>query len=234
MLYVHEVHEVRGRREDDFEAMIRDEWMPTLAKTDYARLLWFLVHIHCTGPAYNIVTVTAVRDGAAWEELASRLNRGDLADWQTELDSMRHAMTSSVMIPVPWSPLQEVELGAVPVTPQEHEPTIYMEDTGWPHAALADYIGFWGEGYHKPMQARPADERLLDIELCFSPAYGAGRRKEAVLWQKVLSHDLLMNLITKETPPERKAPGMFMHEALNYRDQWRSRLLRTSTWSPRW
>jgi len=234
VLYVHEVHEVRGRREDDFEAMIRDEWMPTLAKTDYARLLWYLVHVHGTGPAYNIVTVTTVRDGAAWEELALRLNRGDLASWQTELDSMRHAVTSNVMIPVPWSPLQEVALDSVPVTPQDHEPSIYMEDTGWPHAALADYIAFWGEGYHAPMQARPANERLLDIELCFSPAYGAGRRKEAMLWQKVLSHDLLMNLITKETPPERKAPGMFMHEALNFRDQWRSRLLRTSSWSPRW
>jgi hypothetical protein len=25
---------------------------------------------------------------------------------------------------------------------------------------------------------------------------------------------------------------MFMHEALNYRDTWRSRLLRTARWSP--
>jgi hypothetical protein len=84
------------------------------------------------------------------------------------------------------------------------------------------------------MQQRPRAERLLDIELCFQPAYGAGQRKEAVLWQKVLSDDLLLGLITRETPPERKQPGMFMHEALAYRDQWRSRLLRTSRWSPRW
>ncbi|HVW82190.1 MAG TPA: hypothetical protein VHB69_14755, partial [Mycobacteriales bacterium] len=67
----------------------------------------------------------------------------------------------------------------------------------------------------------------------FQPAYGSGRRKEAVLWQKVLDNNLLMTLLTKDTPPELKQPGMFMHEALNYRDQWRSRLLRTSTWSPR-
>ena len=40
MFYVHEVHEVIGRKEDDFEAMIRDEWMSSLAKTDDARLLW--------------------------------------------------------------------------------------------------------------------------------------------------------------------------------------------------
>ena len=34
-------------------------------------------------------------------------------------------------------------------------------------------------------------------------------------------------------PAELKQPGMFMHEALNYRDTWRSRLLRTASWSPR-
>jgi len=79
--------------------------------------------------------------------------------------------------------------------------------TGWPNAALADYVTFWGSGYHAPMQARPPQERLLDVQLCMQPAYGAGRRKEAVLWQKVLDHQRLLHLITDETPPERKAPG---------------------------
>jgi hypothetical protein len=232
VLYIHEVHEVIGRREDDFEATMRDEWMPTLAKDDDARLLWFCVHVHGTGPAYNVVTVTGVRDGAAWERLARRLQTGDLEDWQTDLDAMRHRVTSSVMVPLPWSPLQSVDFATVPTTPHDHEPVIYMEDTGWPHASLADYTGFWKSGYFEPMDARPKEGRLLDIELVFSPAYGAGRRKEAVLWQRVLDNDLLHNLLTKETPAELKQPGMFMHEALAYRDTWRSRLLRSTRWSP--
>jgi len=29
-----------------------------------------------------------------------------------------------------------------------------------------------------------------------------------------------------------KQPGTFMHDALEVRDQWESRLLRTSSWSP--
>jgi hypothetical protein len=232
VLYVHEVHEVIGRKEDDFEAAYRDGWMALLAKDDAARLLWYCINVHGTGPAYNVITVTAVRDGAAWEDLARRLQRGDLQDWQTEVDALRHRSTASVMLPVPWSPLQEVDLATVPTTPQDHEPVLYMEDTGWPHASLVDYIDFWGTGYHTPMQARPKGDRLLDIELCFQPAYGAGRRKEAVLWQRVLDHQRLLGLLTDETPPERKAPGMFMHEALNYRDTWRSRLLRTTRWSP--
>jgi hypothetical protein len=232
VLYVHEVHEVLGRHEDDFEAAFRDGWLPTLASTDDARLLWYCHHIHGTGPAYNVVTVTAVRDGAAWEALARRLWRGDLQDWQTRLDAIRHRVTSSVMLPVPWSPLQNVEFAAVPTTPQDHEPVVYMEDTGWPHASLVDYVDFWGHGYHAPMQQRPKDSRLLDIELCFQPAYGAGRRKEAVLWQRVLDNQKLFDLLVRDSPPELKAPGMFMHEALAYRDSWRSRLLRSARWSP--
>lgn len=232
MLYVHEVHEVIGRREDDFEAAFRDGWLPMLAKDDDARLLWFMHHVHGTGPAYTVVTVTAVRDGAAWERLIQRLQRGDLAQWQTDVDAMRHRTTASVMIPVPFSPLQEVDFATVPTTPQDREPVVYMEDTGWPHASLIDYIDFWGKGYYEPMEARPKEGRLLDIELVFQPAYGAGRRKEAVLWQRVLDNNLLLNLLTRDTPAELKQPGMFMHEALAYRDTWRSRLLRTARWSP--
>jgi hypothetical protein len=145
---------------------------------------------------------------------------------------MRHAVTSSVMLPVPWSPLQEVDFDAVPTTPQDHPPVLYMEDTGWPHASLVDYVDFWGAGYHQPMQQRPKSERLLDIELCFQPAYGAGRRKEGVLWQRVLDHEKLFKLLAEEAPAALKVPGMFMHEALAYRDTWRSRLLRTAPWSP--
>jgi hypothetical protein len=97
----------------------------------------------------------------ATDDDARLLWTGDLRDWQTDLDAMRHAVTSNIQ-----------------------------------------------------------------------PAYGAGRRKEAVLWQKVLDNSLLLTLITKDTPAELEKPGMFMHEALNYRDTWRSRLLRTAHWSP--
>jgi hypothetical protein len=232
VLYIHEVHEVIGRHEDDFEAGLRDEWMPMLAEGDDARLLWFCEHVHGTGPAYNVVTLTAVRDGAAWERLARRLQTGDLKDWQTQLDGLRHRVTAKLMVPVPWSPLQAVDFASVPTTPQDRDPVIYMEDTGWPHASLADYVDFWESGYYQPMEQRPKDGRLIDIELVFQPAYGGGTRKEAVLWQRILDNNLLHNLLVRQTPKDLKAPGMFMHEALAYRDTWNSRLLRTSRWAP--
>ena len=234
MLFAHEVHHVIGAKEAEFEAAYRDEWLPMLAKDDDARLLWFTRRIHGTAHAYTLITLTAVRDGAAWQRLAERVQHGDLREWFARVDSLRHELTAKLLLPVFWSPMQEIDFADVPSSATEHEPSIYMEDTGWPHAPLDDYIAFWERGYHQPMQARPAAQRLLDVQAVFQPAYGAGPRKEAILWQKVLDHQRLLDLLTTEPPPERTGPGSFMHEALAYRDHWESRLLRTAIWSPLW
>jgi hypothetical protein len=66
----------------------------------------------------------------------------------------------------------------------------------------------------------------------FQPAYGTGRRQEIVLWQRVADQQALLRLFTSAVPPAFKAPGTWMHDALEVRDQWTSRLLRTSSWSP--
>jgi hypothetical protein len=75
MLLLHEVHTVVGPKEDEFEAAFRDGWMPALAETDDARLCWFLFLAHGTGRAYQVTTITALRDGAAYERLATRIGR---------------------------------------------------------------------------------------------------------------------------------------------------------------
>ena len=64
------------------------------------------------------------------------------------------------------------------------------------------------------------------------PAWGTGRRSEVVLWQKVLDHGRLADLLAREVPPEFRAPGTWMNDALRVRDDWESRLLRTVRWSP--
>ncbi|GEM_PF-302270 len=230
MLFLHEVHHVRGAREEEFEAAYRDGWMPMLAKTGEGRLLWYCNHAHGSGPAYHVVTITAVRDGSAWEELAARVQRGDLQNWARELDDARHGVESKIMLPVTWSPMQEVDLDSVPADGSTHELSIYMEDTGWPHAAVDDYISFWETNYYLPMRERAAS--LLDIQAVFQIAFGTGRHKEAILMQKIQSDDGLLRLLTNETPKEFRVPGQFMYDALQYRDRWESKLLRTSSWSP--
>ncbi len=235
-LYLHEVHRVIGEQEDAFEAAYREPggWMDRLARGDDARLLYFLHQAHGSGPSYRAVTITAVQDGGALERLVRRQLDGDLTGWALATDALRYETTAKVLLPVPWSPLVDVDLETVQTSPADHDPTLFMEDTGWPDSSLDDYVGFWGRDYSPLLAQQPADTRLLEIQACWATAWGAGRRKEAILWQRVHNLDRLVQLLTREVPPEQKAPGTYMAEALTYRDQWESRLLRTARWSPRW
>ena len=232
MLFLHETHQVVGAKEEEFEAAFRDQWMPMLARGDDARLLWFCHHAHGTGVSYNVVTITAVRDGAAWERLALRIQKGDLQPWMGELDTLRHDVTGKLLLPVYWSALQEVDFSRIPTEPLDHAPSLYMHDTGWPDAPLDEYIRFWDESYARPMRARPRETWLLDVQACFQIAHGTHRRREAILMQKIVNNGILVHLIADEVAQEHRQPGSYMVEALKLRDQWESKLLRTSRWSP--
>ena len=70
MLFLHEVHQVVGARaRTSSKPRTATGGWPTLGRSDDARLLYFLHHAHGTGRAYNVVTITGVRDGAAWQRL---------------------------------------------------------------------------------------------------------------------------------------------------------------------
>ena len=232
VLFIHETHSVIGRCEDEFEEAFRgpDGYMARLAKDGDARLLWYLDHVHGTGPAYTVVTVTAVRDASAWEKLSDRIADGDMREWVGALDRLRYDGVSKVLRPLPWSSLQQVDLADVPTEPAEHELVLFMEDTANPHQGrVHDYIELAG-GQYAPSLRRP--NPLLDMVAAFQPAFGAGRRQEIVLWQRVADQKALLRLLTTAVPAAMKAPGTWMHDALEVRDQWTSRLLRTSSWSP--
>ena len=126
MLFLHEVHQVRGAREEAFEAAYRDVLLPALADDGDARLLWYFHHAHGSGPAYQFVTVTAVADGAAYERLVRRVQRGDLRAWSRGLDEVRHGVTAKVLVGVEWSPMGELDLAQVPTSPGAHELSLYM------------------------------------------------------------------------------------------------------------
>jgi hypothetical protein len=230
VLFIHEVHNVRGRAEDEFEAAFRDRWMPALADGDEARLLWYANQAHGSGPAYTVVTVTAVRDGAAWERLALRIQQGDLRHPMGELDELRHDVDAKLLAPLEWSPLRDLAFDRVPTDGREHELTLYMEDTMWPFQdKFLEYIDRCGEVYSKSLK-RP--NPLLTIEAAFAPALGSHLRREVALMQRIHDPAALLKLLQNEIPPEYRRPGTWMHDALDLRDQWVSRLLRTSSWSP--
>jgi hypothetical protein len=234
MLLLHEVHEVAGRHEGEFEAAFREGWLPTLAETDDSRLLYFLHHAHGTGVSYNVVTLTLLRDTASWESLSARVHGGDLAKWAAEVDRLRHEVTSKLLVPLPWSPIQEITIADVPVSAGAHDPVVYMEDTVWPYeGSLEQYIQRSGAHYAKEIAEHAREgTSILQVEAGFRTAFGTGRRREIVLWQRVVQPKALSALVSREVPARFKQPGGWMHDALDLRDRWESKLLRTAPWSP--
>jgi hypothetical protein len=230
VLFMHEVHTVRGRAEDDFEAAFREGWMPMLAAGDDARLLWYSNQAHGSGPAYTVITVTAVRDGAAWERLTLQVQKGDLREWMRGLDELRHEVDAKLLVPLPWSPLQQVQFDEVPVDGREHEMTLYMEDTMWPYEdKFEEYIVRCGEVYARSLE-EPSS--MLTMHAAFQPALGSHVRREVILMQRISRPEALLDLLRSHIPAEYRAPGTWMHDALDLRDQWTTRLLRTAEWSP--
>ena len=232
MLLLHETHSVIGRCEDEFEEAFKGPggYVERLTANDDARLLWYMDHVHGTGPAYTVVTLTALRDGQAWQRLMERVHEGDLRDWTGKVDAMRHDSDSKLLRPLSWSEWQGVDFKEVPAGQVDHGLVLYMEDTANPHEGrVHDYIELAG-GQYAPSLRRP--NPLLQMVAAFQPAHGTGRRREIVLWQRVADNQALLRLLTTAIPAQMKAPGTWMHDALEVRDQWTSRLLRTSNWSP--
>ncbi len=234
MLLLHETHHVHGRREPDFDEAFRTVWMPRLADGSDGRLLYYLRHAHGTGPSYRVITITALRDGAAWERIARRVETGDLAAFAASLDSLRHDSEAKILVPLPWSPWQSIDFDDVPTGGVEKPLALFMEDTVWPFEdKLDEYIERSGSHYAEEMKQSPGPGgRILTVDASFRTAFGAGRRREVVLWQKVQRPEVLQPLLCNEVPARHTQPGTWMHDALDLRDQWQSRLLRTVSWSP--
>ena len=99
MLFVHEIHRVMGLHEDEFEDEYRTVWMPRLAETGDARLLYFMRLAHGTGRAYNMITLTGITDGAAWERLLARMVASDLSG-ELALDYEPSGLRCSITAPL--------------------------------------------------------------------------------------------------------------------------------------
>ena len=96
---------------------------------------------------------------------------------------LRHDVTGKILLPVYWSPLQEVDLASVPtdgasttVEPVHGGHRLAVRAAGRLHPVL---------GRDLLPAARPRRRRLLDIQACFQVAHGTLQRREAMLWQKI-------------------------------------------------
>jgi hypothetical protein len=195
-------------------------------------LLYYLKLAHGTGRAYHHVSITALRDGVAYERLARRVQLGDLRSWAADADRHRHEVRGKLLLPVDWSPMHDIDLSSVPIDGREHEPVLYMEDSAWPHEARLDAYLEAARTHYAPSLEQRSERSLLTLLGVFQAALGSPRRREVVLWQRVDYPERLPGLFTHELPAHVKGPGTWMHDALDVRDDWESRLLRSASWSP--
>ena len=227
MIFLHEVHEVAGGRMGDFEEAIQSGWKPLVEKERTAKLLWFWQHTHGTGPSYQAVSITAVKDWSTWGRLVAQARAdGALRAWYRDVCAVRREVISKILVPTPWSPLQEVDLEASE-SRRSAEPALYLHDTGWPFPGKLDsYVAALGEVFYPATR----QSRMISVEACWSVAPGTGRFHEVVLLQKILDWARFSHLLTQGEGPSR--PGEWMKEGLKHRDRWESKLLRTVSWSP--
>lgn len=234
MLVIREEHTLRGTDEEAFDAALRDEWIPAVARGSDARVAFAARLAHGGGEAYRMLTYTFARDAAAWGRLAERIHSGDLKPAAARLDQLRYTVDSKLLTPMPWSRTQSVDLEKIPASARNQPLTVYMEDTVHPFPGkLDEYIERSGAQYSTDYnKSFPGVPKLLEIDVAMRTGYGGGTRAEIVLWQRVLLQDGLLHLLTSELPEEFRKPGRWMVDALALRDSWRSRLFRTVSWSP--
>ena len=225
MLFLHETHEVAGGRMEEFGAAMRDEWRPLIEADGSARLLWCWELTHGTGASYQAITVTAVRDWAAWGVLVARMQEDPRwREWRRRAGEVRKDTTGKLLLPASWSPLSSVDLGAAP----DREQALFLHDTGWPFPGrLDDYDAALGSVYLPQI----LQSRMISLEACWITAPGTGRHHEAILLQKILDWPRFTELLARGEQGAQR--GGWMVEGLRYRDRWESKLLRTASWSPR-
>jgi hypothetical protein len=132
MLVIREEHSVKGSAEEEFDRVLREEWIPALGKSPDARVGFVARLAHGGGEAYRMVSYSFARDAAAWGRLVERIQTGDLQRPAARLDSLRYEVDSKLLVPLPWSRLQSLELERIPLDASRRPLALFMEDTVHP------------------------------------------------------------------------------------------------------
>jgi len=215
MIYLHEVHDVAGGKMDEFGDAVRTQWRPLVEESGHVRLLWFWHLTHGTGASYQAVSITAVRDWAAWGMLVAQMKEDRrFVDWQRRVWTLRRELTTKLLLPVAWSPSVEADLAAAP-EPTGDTPAMYLHDTGWPFPGrLEEYVDALGAIF-RPQVAR---SRMISIAACWTVAPGTGRHHEVVLLQRIEDWEQFSRLLTRGEQGAQR--GGWMEEGLRYRERW--------------
>ena len=232
MIYIHESHHVIGGHMEAFLESCKTEWKPLIEADGSARLLWFWLWAHGTGPGYRAASIIQVEDWNAWGEMVDRYQRkgSDLHDWYEGAWKHRRKVESKVTTPVEWSPIPEPPAAGQVA---EHPSSIYLHDVAYPYSGgVEKYIETLGKHYYPFL----GPDRLLSMELCLRLAPGAGEPHEVTLVQKINDADAFGRLLTHgeaaHVGADEARATNWMEVGLTVRDQWLSQVFRTVPWSP--
>jgi hypothetical protein len=230
MFYVHEIHALNTARADSFEATIRDQWVPALATEPGMRLVWCVRSMPGTASYPELITMTAVEDGAALERLGERSRRGDLRELSSELGRQREGLTTRVLASLEEFNPYAVELDELPLVRDGAPSEMYIHDFVAPQPGMQRVY---------EVQMREAFMKMLEIDALpmktwggFETVAGGGRVPQSLMITWIANPPAISNLISQGNPRVAPEPGSWMAEGLKLRDTWISRLVRSVPWSP--
>jgi hypothetical protein len=230
MFFVHEIHALHPAQADEFETALRDQWVPALAEDEHTRLVWCVRSMPAAISFPELITLTAVEDGAALERLGERMRGGDLRGPGEELGQRRRAVTTRVLAPLEEFNPYQVDLTDVPLTRRDAPTRMYIHDFVVPQPAMQRRY---------EIQMREAFMTMLDLEglqmliwAGLETVAGGGRTPLSLMLTHIGSAAAGADLLAEGNPRVRPEPGTWMHEGLQLRDTWVSRLVRSVPWSP--
>ncbi|CAA0124527.1 Uncharacterised protein [Mycolicibacterium vanbaalenii] len=231
MLFVNEVHQLSGTSGAAFEELLRCQWAPALARDDDVRLVWCARSLPGAVSGPEIVTWTAVADGAALQRLGERIRHGDLREGATALGAARRAVARRVASQLNFSTL-DVDLALIPGGPEPHreQGDLYVHDFVLPQPGMQREFETKLAEVHAFM--REFAELGTQLWACFETVIGGGTQPENIMVSQVANAEALTRMLTMEIPREAVVPGMWMVDGLKVRDTWTSRLMRSVPWSP--
>lgn len=230
MFFVHEIHALDATRAQAFEETVRDHWVPALASDPETRLVWCARSMPGSASYPEMVTMTAVTDGAALERLGARRRAGDLQDLSVELGERRRAVTLRLLAPLEEFNPYTVDLDEVPLVRTDAPGEMYIHDFVVPQPGMQRIY---------EVQMREAFMKMLEIEALpmktwggFETVAGGGRVPLSLMVTHVANGAAIANLLSEGNPRVTPEPGSWMSEGLKLRDTWISRLVRSVPWSP--
>jgi hypothetical protein len=230
MFYVHEIHTVDAAGADTLETAVRDQWVPALASDPGMRLVWCVRSMPGTASYPELITMTAVQDGAALERFGSRCRSGDLRELSSELGRHRQKVTTRVFGSLEEFNPYSVDLADLPLTRDDAPSEMYIHDFVRPQPGMQRIY---------EVQMREAFMKMLEMDALpmktwagFETVAGGGHVPLSLMVTWIADAPAISNLLSQGNPRVAPEPGTWMREGLKLRDTWVSRLVRSVSWSP--